>query len=236
VPAKEPTVRLSLSVTNFSWRDTDIATALSRIAQAARALFGVGAGYEAAEAAAMGLPLPRVAERFERLEETLRIARHLWSGDRSPFHGEHYQLGAPVHSPPTVSRPHPPILIGGTGERRTLPLVARYADMCNVFDIPDGGATARHKLGVLDELCTAIGRPFQEIEKTISTRLGPGETSASFVERCRAFAELGIDHVSVVTTGPWTVEAVATLAAAVPDLAPTHTAERLGTRERPRDP
>jgi F420-dependent oxidoreductase-like protein len=288
-------VRLSLSITNFSWRDTDIAPALSRIAQAAdqgglygvwvadhllqadpygarpgetemleayttlgflaahtrqvrlgtlvtgvtfrppallvkavttldvlssgRALFGVGAGYEAAEAAAMGLPLPRVAERFERLEETLRIARHLWSGDQTPFHGEHYQLAAPVHSPPTMSRPHPPILIGGTGERRTLPLVARYADMCNVFDIPDGGATVRHKLAVLAVLCTAIGRPFEEIEKTISTRLDPGETPASFVERCQAFAELGIDHVAVVTTGPWTVEAVATLAAAVPDLA-----------------
>ena len=136
-----------------------------------------------------------------------------------------------------MSRPHPPILIGGTGERRTLPLVARYADMCNVFDIPDGGATAAPQARACwTSSAPAIGRPFQEIEKTISTRLGPGETSASFVERCRAFAELGIDHVSVVTTGPWTVEAVATLAAAVPDLAPTHTAERLGTRERPRDP
>ena len=78
-------MRLSLSVTNFSWRDTDIATALSRIAQAARALFGVGAGYEAAEAAAMGLPLPRVAERFERLEETLRIARQLWCRRPEPI-------------------------------------------------------------------------------------------------------------------------------------------------------
>ena len=75
----------------------------------------------------------------------------------------------------------PPILIGGTGERRTLPLVARYADACNVFDIPDGGATARHKLGVLQELCAEIGRPYDAIEKTISTRLEPGESAASFV-------------------------------------------------------
>jgi F420-dependent oxidoreductase-like protein len=181
-----------------------------------RALFGIGAGYEAAEAAAMGLPLPPIRERFERLEETLRIALQLWAGDDSPFVGQHYRLDAPAHSPAPLSRP--PILIGGTGERSTLPLVARYADACNVFDIPDGGATARHKLGVLRELCTEIGRPYDAIEKTISTRLEPGEPAASFVRRCQAFRELGIDHVAVVTTGPWTDEAVATLAAAAPRL------------------
>lgn len=293
-------MRLSLSVTNFSWRDADLAHGLSRIAQAAdrgglygvwvadhllqadpfgarpgetemleayttlgflaartervrlgtlvtavtfrppallvkavttldvlsggRALFGIGAGYEAAEADAMGLPLPPVAERFERLEETLRIARQMWAGDDSPITGKHYRLDYPVHSPSPVSRPHPPILIGGTGERRTLPLVARYGDACNVFDIPDGGATARHKLGVLEKLCAAIGRPYQEIEKTISTRLEPGESPASFVQRCRAFEDMGIDHVGVVTTGPWTEESVATLAEAVPAL------DRMGAR------
>lgn len=184
-----------------------------------RALFGIGAGYGAAEAAAMGLPLPPVAERFERLEETLWIALRMWAGDDSPVAGRHYRLDAPTHSPSTITRPHPPILVGGTGERRTLPLVTRYADACNVFDIPGGGATARHKLAVLEKHCAAIGRPYGEIEKTISTRLNPGETAAAFVERCRAFADLGIDHVGVVTTGPWTVEAVATLAAAVPGLA-----------------
>jgi alkanesulfonate monooxygenase SsuD/methylene tetrahydromethanopterin reductase-like flavin-dependent oxidoreductase (luciferase family) len=167
----------------------------------------------------MGLPLPPVAERFERLEETLRIALQMWAGDESAFAGKHYTLDAPVHSPATVSRPHPPILIGGTGERRTLPLVARYADACNVFDIPDGGATVRHKLAVLAQLCSEIGRPYEEIEKTISTRLAPGESAESFVARCAAFVDLGIDHVGVVTTGPWTDEGVATLAEAAPELA-----------------
>jgi len=184
-----------------------------------RAMFGIGAGYEAAEAAAMGLPLPPVAERFDRLEETLRIALQMWAGDESPFAGGHYRLDKPAHSPQTITRPHPPILIGGTGERRTLPLVARYADACNVFDIPDGGATARHKLGVLEKLCAAIGRPYAEITRTMSTRLEPGESAASFVERCRSFLDLGIDHVCVVTTGPWTEETVGTLAEAVPALA-----------------
>jgi F420-dependent oxidoreductase-like protein len=184
-----------------------------------RAMFGVGAGYQGDEAAAMGLPLPPLAERFERLEETLRIALQMWAGDESPFTGAHYTLGRPVHSPGTVSRPHPPILIGGTGERRTLPLVARYADACNVFDIPDGGATVRHKLAVLQGWCAEFGRPYDEIEKTIAARLEPGESVRSFVARCAAFADLGIDQVVVLTTGPWTEDGVATLAEAAPQVA-----------------
>ncbi len=213
--ARTERVRLGTLVTAVTFRPPALlvkAVTTLDVLSGGRALFGIGAGYAADEAAAMGLPLPPVGERFARLEETLKIALRLWAGDASPFVGEHYRLDAPVHSPAPMSRP--PILIGGTGERRTLPLVARYADACNVFDIPDGGATVRHKLGVLQRLCAEIGRPYDAIEKTISTRLGPGESAASFVERCRAFGELGIDHVAVITTGPWTDEAVATLAAA----------------------
>ena len=213
-------VRLGTLVTAVTFRPPALlvkAVTTLDVLSGGRALFGIGAGYEAAEAAAMGLPLPPIRERFERLEETLKIALAAWAGEQSPIVGEHYRLDAPVHSPAPIARP--PILIGGTGERRTLPLVARYADACNVFDIPDGGATARHKLGVLERLCGEIGRPYDAIEKTISTRLEPGESAAAFVERCRAFAELGIDHVGVVTTGPWTDESVATLAAAAPRLA-----------------
>jgi F420-dependent oxidoreductase-like protein len=213
-------VRLGTLVTAVTFRPPALlvkAVTTLDVLSGGRALFGIGAGYEATEAAAMGLPLPPIRERFERLEETLEIALRLWAGDPSPYVGEHYRLDAPVHSPAPISRP--PILIGGTGERRTLPLVARYADACNVFDIPDGGATARHKLAVLQNLCAEVGRPYDAIEKTISTRLEPGESAAAFVERCRAFAELGIDHVGVVTTGPWTDESVATLAAAASRLA-----------------
>jgi F420-dependent oxidoreductase-like protein len=213
--ARTERVRLGTLVTAVTFRPPALlvkAVTTLDVLSGGRALFGIGAGYAAEEAAAMGLPLPPVGERFARLEETLRITLQLWAGDASPFVGEHYRLDAPVHSPAPMSRP--PILIGGTGERRTLPLVARYADACNVFDIPDGGATVRRKLGVLQRLCAEIGRPYDAIEKTISTRLGPGESAASFVERCRAFEELGIDHVAVITTGPWTDEAVATLTAA----------------------
>ncbi|MFJ8580961.1 LLM class F420-dependent oxidoreductase [Micromonospora sp. NPDC093277] len=176
-----------------------------------RALFGIGAGYQGEEAAAMGLPLPPVPERFDRLEETLQIALQMWREDPSPYRGRHYTLDGPVGSPAPASRPHPPILIGGTGEKRTLPLVARYADACHVFDIPDGGKAVRHKLAVLRALCDDLGRPYDQIEKVIATRLSPGESAASFVTRCAAFAGLGIDHVSVITTGPWTAEGVATL-------------------------
>jgi F420-dependent oxidoreductase-like protein len=218
--ARTERVKLGTLVTAVTFRPPALlvkAVTTLDVLSGGRALFGIGAGYEATEAAAMGLPLPPIGERFDRLEETLKIALQLWAGDETPIVGEHYRLDAPVHSPAPISRP--PILIGGTGERRTLPLVARYADACNVFDIPDGGATARHKLAVLQDLCAEIGRPYDAIEKTISTRLEPGESAAAFAERCRAFTELGIDHVGVVTTGPWTDESVATLAAAAPRLA-----------------
>ncbi|MDR3082797.1 MAG: TIGR03560 family F420-dependent LLM class oxidoreductase [Streptomyces sp.] len=184
-----------------------------------RALFGIGAGYQGDEAAAMGLPLPAVGERFDRLEELLQLALQMWSDDPSPFLGRHYQLDGPVSSPQPVSRPHPPILIGGTGEKRTLPLVARHADACNVFDIPDEGATVRHKLSVLRGLCEQVERPYDQIEKVISSRLQPGETVASFVARCEQFAQLGIEHTSLVTTGPWTLDAIATLSAATAQVA-----------------
>jgi F420-dependent oxidoreductase-like protein len=173
-----------------------------------RAWFGIGAGHQADEARAMGLPFPATAQRFEQLEETLILANQMWAGDEKPFEGKQFRLEHPVNSPNPATRPR--ILVGGTGERRTLPLVARYADACNVFDIPDGGATVRHKLSVLAELCAAAGRPYDEIEKTISTRLNPDESGPAFAERCAKFTELGIDHVAVITRGPWTPEAVRT--------------------------
>jgi len=174
-----------------------------------RARFGVGTGHHDGEARAMGLPFPPVAERFERLEETLRLARRMWDGDSSPFEGTHLRLDRPIGNPRPVRRPR--VLIGGAGERKTLRLVARYADACNLFDIPDGGKTVRHKLAVLADHCEAAGRPYGEIEKTISTRLAPGESAESFAARCAEFAGWGIEHAVVITAGPWSPAAVATL-------------------------
>lgn len=173
-----------------------------------RAWLGVGAGYQQDEARAMDLPLPPVPERFDRLEDLLRLAKQMWAGDASPFTGTHARLEHPVGNPLPVTRPHPPILVGGTGERRTLPLVAKYADAANVFDIPDGGVTVRRKLDVLAGLCAEIGRPYGEIEKTLSTRVTPGEPPAALARRA---AELGIDHLVVLAAGPWTPDAVTAL-------------------------
>jgi alkanesulfonate monooxygenase SsuD/methylene tetrahydromethanopterin reductase-like flavin-dependent oxidoreductase (luciferase family) len=115
---------------------------------------------------------------------------------------------------PLAVRAPPAILVGGAGERKTLRLVARYAGACNLFDIPDGGRTIRHKLGVLARHCEEIGRPFEAIEKTVSTRLNAAEPAAAFAERCAALAKLGLDHAVVITPGPWTEERVEVLAAA----------------------
>ena len=175
-----------------------------------RMWFGVGTGYDECEAEEMGLPLPLLAERFERLEDTLRLAQQMWAGDDSPFEGRHVRATRPVNAP-TVRR-RPPILIGGSGEKRTLPLVARYADACNLPDIPDGGATLRRKLDVLARECDAIGRPLDEIEKTVATAIGADEPVDAFAERCAALAELGLDHVGVIHRGPWTEDTLARVA------------------------
>lgn len=178
-----------------------------------RAWLGVGAGYHADESNALGLSLPPVAERFERMEEMLQIAIQMWGGDDKPFEGRHYRLTRPVTAPLPTRRPR--ILIGGTGERRTLRLVAQYADACNVFDIPDEGQTVRHKLDVLQRHCADVGRPYDEIEKTLSTRLSDGESGDDFLRRCETAAEWGIRHMIVGSSEPWGTAALAILGDAI---------------------
>ncbi|HKN97576.1 MAG TPA: TIGR03560 family F420-dependent LLM class oxidoreductase [Pseudonocardiaceae bacterium] len=213
--ARTERVRLGTMVTGVTFRPPAVTikavTTLDALS-GGRAWFGVGAGHHEGEAKALDLPFPATAERFERMAETVRIALHMWSGDGRPFEGKHYHLADPVCSPRPSRRP--PILIGGTGERKTLRLVARYADACNVFDIPDGGRTIRHKLAVLAGHCAEMGRPYDDVEKTVSTRVMPGESAAEFAERCATFAEWGIDHVVVLSPQPWTEAAVALVAAA----------------------
>jgi alkanesulfonate monooxygenase SsuD/methylene tetrahydromethanopterin reductase-like flavin-dependent oxidoreductase (luciferase family) len=177
-----------------------------------RAWLGLGAGYAVDEAAATGVPLPPAAERYAQLADALELARRMFAGDASPFAGRRTTASGPVNRPLPVRRP--PILVGGTGERRTLPLVARYADACNLFDVPDGGATVRGRLDLLRRLCAEADRPYAAVEKTISTGLVPGEGATSFAARCRALADLGIEHVVVITRGrPWDADAIATVAA-----------------------
>lgn len=210
-------VRLGTMVTGVTFRPPSLlikAVTTLDVLSGGRAWLGVGAGYHEDEARAMDVPLPDVGERFERLEETLRLAAQMWSDDRSPFEGRHYRLERPVNNPPALTKPHPPILIGGMGERRTLRLVAKYAQACNLFDIPDEGETIRRKLDVLARHCDAVGRAYDEIEKTVSTRFSPGGSPEHFAERCSGLAALGIEHAVVITAGPWTEDAVADLAVA----------------------
>ncbi|HEY6709446.1 MAG TPA: TIGR03560 family F420-dependent LLM class oxidoreductase, partial [Actinomycetota bacterium] len=220
--AQTERVRLGTMVSGVTFRPPALlvkAVTTLDVLSGGRAWLGLGAGYHGEEAEAMGLPLPPVAERFQRLEETLRIAAQMWAGDDAPFEGRHYRLGRPAGSPPPIQRPGPPVLVGGTGERKTLRLVAQYADACNLFDIPDAGRTVTHKLAVLAQHCADLGRPYDQIEKTLSTRLEAGETSDSFSRRCEAAAALGIEHMVVLTSSPWTAEALSTLAAAITTLA-----------------
>lgn len=161
-----------------------------------RVTFGVGAGWDVEEASALGIPFPPTAERFERLEELLQIAQQMWRGDESPFEGEHYQLPRPLNSPNTLQRPHPPILIGGSGEQKTLRLVAQYGDACNFFDLPGPYAVdLNHKLDVLRSHCDAVGRDFDEIEKTTLTAFDPGEHPDALLRHIGDLGALGVDHV-----------------------------------------
>jgi alkanesulfonate monooxygenase SsuD/methylene tetrahydromethanopterin reductase-like flavin-dependent oxidoreductase (luciferase family) len=171
------------------------------VLSAGRAWLGIGAGYNADEARAMGLFLPDTAERFSRMTELLQLARQMWNGDETPFRGKYLEVAHPVGSPRPITTPRPPVLIGGTGERRTLRLVAEYGDACNLFDLPDGDAAIRRQLGVLDRHCADVGRPPDEIERTVTTALQDGESSEQLAQRCQQLADLGIQHVVVITRG-----------------------------------
>lgn len=204
--AKTEKIGLGTLVTGVTHRHPGVlvktATTLD-VLSGGRAWLGIGAaGYEE-DHAGLGIPLPPTAERFERLEETLRIARQMWAGEDGPFEGEHYRLGRTLNSPNPVNRPHPPILVGGGGEKKTLRLVARYADACNLFDA-FGVAFVRDKLSVLRGHCETERRPYEEVEKTTYGRLavsrdgaGYTETPAQAIERYHALAEEGVDHAIV---------------------------------------
>ena len=155
-----------------------------------RAMLGIGAAWNEDEARGLGLFFPPLAERYERLEEALRICQQMWSDDDGPFEGKHYHLARTLNSPQALSRPHPPILIGGQGERKTLLLVARYADACNLFDTLE----LAHKLDVLRGHCAAEGRDYAAIEKTVQVRYDLGENGERVeqtVEHLHELSELG---------------------------------------------
>jgi len=159
-----------------------------------RSYFALGAAWFEGEAKGLGVPFPPIAERFERLEETLKIAKQMWSDKDAPFDGEHYHLERALCRPQPLQRPHPPILIAGGGEKKTLRLVAQYGDACNLFGAPDA---VRAKLAILREHCDRLGRNYDAIEKTTigTVELGKGKLSAAdVIGQCKALAAVGVQH------------------------------------------
>lgn len=174
-----------------------------------RAMLGIGAGHFEMEARGLGLPFPSLAERFTALEETLQVCLQMWhgeQGDGQPFAGKTVQVERALNLPQSLSRPHPPILIGGSGERKTLRLVARYADACGLYPMPD----LPRKLDVLRRHCDEVGRDYDTIEKTCADHftLVDGATPRTLIERLEHLSAQGIDTVFGIVAGPDPVRTV----------------------------
>ena len=211
-------IKLGTLVTSVAYRHPGVlvktVTALD-VLTGGRVIFGVGAGApfnpapagpgpgmgRVFEAEGLGIPFPSLAERFERLEEVLQIAHQMWRGDESPYQGRHYQLVRPLNSPNSLQRPHPPILIGGSGEGKTLRLVAQYADACNLF----AGRHEAHKLDVLRRHCEAVGRDYDTIYKTVYYWFDPAKGTQRMVDDLGALAEAGFDAAIGAVANVWDV-------------------------------
>jgi F420-dependent oxidoreductase-like protein len=180
-----------------------------------RARLGIGASWYEREQRGLGVPVVPVGERFERLEETLQICQQMWSENNGRYEGRHYQLEETLCSPPPVSRPYPPIMIGGGGEKKTLRLVARYGDLCNLFGT--SREDVAHKLNVLRDHCDAEGRDYDRIEKTVLFTGAPVDDVDGFLSDVAGYAELGVTEVQTM-----------------PDRHPVEYAEQLAERVLPR--
>lgn len=196
------TLRLRLLVTGVTYRHPGLlaktVTTLD-VLSGGRAELGIGAAWYDREHDALGVPFPPLAERFERLEEAIQISLQMWSDDDGPYGGRHYQLAETLCRPVPVSSPRPRILIGGGGERKTLRLVAQYADACNLMGDPD---VVRHKIDVIERHCADVGRDPADIEVTAMFRnFEPGAGPDEIVEAAAAYREVGVDTLVVGATG-----------------------------------
>ena len=192
-------LRLGLLVTGVTYRHpgllVKIVTTLD-VVSGGRAQLGIGAAWYEREHLGYGVPFPPLSERFGRLEETLQICHQMWSDDDGPYDGTYYQLAETICSPPPISRPRPRILVGGSGERKTLLLVARYADACNLFGAEP--SELAHKLEVLDRHCADVGRDPAEIQRTVLGMVDPLGDVDGFLSTMERYAALGIDLVEVM--------------------------------------
>lgn len=191
-------LRLGLLVTGVTYRLpgllAKIVTTLD-VLSGGRAMLGLGAAWYEREHDGLGVPYPPLAERFERLEETLQIVLQMWSDNDGAYNGAHYQLAETINVPQPLQQPRPPILIGGGGEQKTLRLVARYADACNLFAM--GPDVVQGKLDVLAKHCEREHRDFSTIQKTILGGPDPLAETDAFLAEMERYAAIGINHVQV---------------------------------------
>ncbi len=197
------TLRLRTLVTGVTYRHPGLLaktmTTLDVLSRG-RSELGIGAAWYEREHRGLGVPFPPLAQRFEMLEETIQVCLQMWSDDDGPFDGRHYQLAETLCRPAPVSSPRPRIMIGGGGERKTLRLVAQYADACNFFG---GAEEVAHKLTVLRRHCDAVGRDPDEIEVTASYReIPPDWTADDVVRGAEALAAVGVDTLVTGAVGP----------------------------------
>src|SRR4051794_2434055 len=202
VAGRTQRLRLRLLVTGVTYRHPGLlaksVTTLD-VVSGGRAELGIGAAWYEREHRGLGVPFPPTAERFERLEEAIQICLQMWSDDNGPYKGKHYQLEETLCSPMPVSSPRPRIMIGGSGERKTLRLVAQYADACNIFGGPDDVA---HKVDVLRRHCDAVGRDPNEIEVTAMYRDFPSDaTGDDIVRGAEEFAKVGVSTLVTSAVG-----------------------------------
>lgn len=196
-------LRLSLLVTGVTYRHPALlaktVTTLD-VLSSGRAMLGIGAAWYEREHTGLGVPYPSVAERFERLEETLQICQQMWSENNGAYQGMHYQLAETLCIPQPIQQPHPPILIGGMGEKKTLRLVAKYGDATNMFDA--GPDVVKGKLDTLARHCESEGRDPGTIRKTILGFSDPLTDPTGFLKTMEQYARLGVDLVEVMPVGP----------------------------------
>ena len=189
-------ITLALLVTGVTYRHPGVlaktVTTLDVLSQG-RSMFGIGAAWYEREHVALGVPYPPLRDRFEMLEETLQICLQMWSDDDGPYHGKHYQLAETICEPQPIRRP--PILIGGSGEKKTLRMVAQYADVWNTTDSePD---ELEHKIGVLRRHCDTVGRNESEVRKTVGLFADPFADIDGYLKRLERYAELGIEMINI---------------------------------------
>lgn len=197
IAAQTSKVELGLMVTGVTYRHpgllAKVVTTLD-VLSGGRAMLGLGAAWYEREHLGLGVPYPPVAERFERLEETIQICNQMWSENDGPYDGKHYQLAETICLPQPVHRPR--LMIGGSGEKKTLRMVAQYGDACNLFGTSLDNV--QHKIGVLAEHCDRLGRDISQISKTVTGAGDPDADPAAFLSLMQQYAALGIDQI-------WTV-------------------------------